>query len=170
MTNAIFILDWVGYFAPIILFVSSCFLLYKKNMLLSLYIIGSILNTALNGILKDIIKQPRPTEDIRIFNASKMLDKRFGYDRYGMPSGHAQSVFFSTVYIYFALDNKYISLIYLAISLITMYQRVKYKNHTIFQVIVGAIVGSFVGYLFYLFAIQKITGKQKSKMDDNAPI
>jgi membrane-associated phospholipid phosphatase len=51
-----------------------------------------------------------------------------------------------------------------------MYQRVKYKNHTVSQVVGGAFVGSISGYLFYLAAITKITGPLKLKMDDNAPL
>ena len=99
-----------------------------------------------------------------------MLNKRFGPDQYGMPSGHAQMVFFSTSFIFFALKNKYISLVYFIISLISMYQRVKYKNHTVSQVVGGAFVGSISGYLFYLAAMSKLSGPLKLKMDDNAPL
>ena len=166
----IYTLDLIGYNGPIILFFTSIFLLYKKNILLSLYIIGSILNLAINNILKEIIKQPRPDEDIQIFNASKMVNKRFGPDKYGMPSGHAQSVFFSTSFLFFALKNKYVSLVYFIVSLNSMYQRVKYKNHTVSQVIGGAAVGSISGYLFYLAAMLKLSGPLKLKMDDNAPL
>jgi membrane-associated phospholipid phosphatase len=170
MFDITYIFDWIGYLAPNTLFFSSIFFLYKKNVLLSLFIIGSILNLAINNILKGIIKQPRPDEDIQIFNASKMLNKRFGPDQYGMPSGHAQMVFFSTSFIFFALKNKYISLVYFIISLISMYQRVKYKNHTVSQVVGGAFVGSISGYLFYLAAMSKLSGPLKLKMDDNAPL
>lgn len=170
MFDITYIFDWVGYLAPGTLFFSSIFFLYKKNVLLSLFIIGSILNLAINNILKGIIKQPRPDEDIQIFNASKMLNKRFGPDQYGMPSGHAQMVFFSTSFIFFALKNKYVSLVYLVVSLISMYQRVKYKNHTVSQVVGGAFVGSISGYLFYLAAMSKLSGPLKLKMDDNAPL
>ena len=99
-----------------------------------------------------------------------MLNKRFGPDQYGMPSGHAQSVFFSTSFLFFALKNKYVSLVYLIVSLNSMYQRVKYKNHTVSQVVCGAIIGSICGYLFYLSAMSKLSGPLKLKMDDNAPL
>jgi membrane-associated phospholipid phosphatase len=51
-----------------------------------------------------------------------------------------------------------------------MYQRVKYKNHTVSQVVCGAIIGSICGYLFYLAAMSKLSGPLKLKMDDNAPL
>ena len=170
MFNVVYILDWFGYLAPTTLFCSSIVLLYKKKIMLSLFIIGSILNLSINYILKGVIKQPRPTEDIQIFNASKMLDKRIGFERYGMPSGHAQMVFYSTAFIFFALNNGYISFVYLVVSIISMYQRVKYKNHTTSQVIAGAVAGAVTGYLFYFMATLKISGPLKLKMDDNAPI
>ena len=56
------------------------------------------------------------------------------------------------------------------LSTITNYQRVKYKNHTISQVVVGSLVGLAVGYLFYTVAGKKNVGVLRLKPDDNAPI
>ena len=146
----IYTLDLIGYNGPIILFFTSIFLLYKKNILLSLYIIGSILNLAINNILKEIIKQPRPDEDIQIFNASKMLNKRFGPDKYGMPSGHTQTVFFSLVFFYMITRSINWLIIMLFIAVCTISQRLIYRKHTIIQIIVGGIIGSVYGYFTYL--------------------
>jgi membrane-associated phospholipid phosphatase len=99
-----------------------------------------------------------------------MNGRRLGFDRFGMPSGHAQSVFFSTAFIYFALKNVKISLFYLLISLNTLYQRVKYKNHSIGQVIIGSLVGSVIGYAFFKYAKHILKKELKEKPDDNAPI
>jgi membrane-associated phospholipid phosphatase len=87
-----------------------------------------------------------------------------------MPSVNSQSSFFSTVFIYFALRKKNISYIYLAISLLTMLHRVIYNHHTVFQVIVGAIIGSAVGYLFYYLATENVKGLIREKLDDFGPI
>lgn len=163
-------IDYIGYLGPIILFIFSIFLLKNKSTLLSTYIFGTILSIIINSLLKYIIKQPRPDEDLSIYNASIAHGKRISYDKYGMPSGHATGVFYSTAFIFFALKQPYISLFYLIISINTAYQRVKYKNHTILQVIVGSIIGAFTGYIAYIYATKKLVGLLKLKKDDNGPI
>ena len=163
-------IDYIGYLGPILLLVSSIFLLINKATLLSTYIFGFVVSVIMNSILKYIIKEPRPSDDLSIYNASIAHGKRVSFDKYGMPSGHATGVFYSTAFIFFALKKPYISLIYLIISMNTIYQRVKYKNHTILQVIVGAIVGTITGYAAYLFATKKLVGLLKFKKDDNAPL
>ena len=132
MINIIQIIDIIGVSGPIILGISSLVLLYNKSNLFSVYIIGFIINSLLNILLKGIIKQPRPSEDIHVFNIKLMSGKRIGYDKFGMPSGHAQSVFYSTFFILFALKNNIITFFYFIISFLTIYQRIKYLNHSIY--------------------------------------
>jgi membrane-associated phospholipid phosphatase len=163
-------LDYLGYLGPFLLLVSTIFLLRNKGTFLSLYIVGYICSIITNIILKSVIKQPRPNEDLSIFNAEVTHGKRISFDRYGMPSGHATGVFYSTMFIIFALKSPLLSFIYILISVNTCYQRIKYKNHTILQVICGAFIGLVIGYVSYLFASKKINGLLKYKPDDNAPI
>jgi membrane-associated phospholipid phosphatase len=167
------IIDIIGYFGPQILILFTIFLLFNKYTLLQIYLIGFVINSFLNFVLKGIIKQPRPSEDKHVFNVwlnNGMKGDRLWFDRFGMPSGHAQSVFYSTFFISFALQNTNINILYLIISLNTLYQRVKYKNHTVLQVIVGAIVGTIIGSLLYYYSQKILQGKLKEKEDDNAPI
>jgi membrane-associated phospholipid phosphatase len=91
-------IDYIGYLGPFLLLLSSIILLRTKGTLLSVYVVGYVLNLIINVILKDIIKQPRPSEDLSIFNASVAHGKRISFDRYGMPSGHAQMAFYSTTF------------------------------------------------------------------------
>jgi len=163
-------IDYVGYLGPFILLIATILLLKNKTTLLTYYIIGYFLNCGLNIILKGLFQQPRPNEDLRIFNASLAQGKRFGFDVYGMPSGHAQGAFYSVGFILFALGNPIISAIYLAIALNTGYQRVKYKNHTILQVICGSIVGIIMGSIFYFLSSKKVMGLLRYKKDHNAPL
>lgn len=165
-----------GKTGPLVLIVYSTYLLWNKNNLLYYYICGIFLNTILNIVLKGIIKEPRPSEDPKLFNIALKHSLRFkfinGYphDIFGMPSGHAQSTFFSTIYIYLALKDIKISIIYLIISLLTMYQRVLFNNHTVLQVFAGAIVGILFGGFIYMMARQNIMGKLRAKKDDDGPI
>jgi len=162
--------DYIGYLGPFILLVTTSWLLKSKKTLLVYYAIGYILNVGLNIILKSLIQHPRPSEDLHVFNASIAQGKRMGFDVYGMPSGHAQGAFYSVGFIFFALGNPIITTIYLALALNATYQRVKYKNHTIMQVICGGIIGTIMGCIFYFFSSKKIIGLLKYKKDDNAPL
>lgn len=170
MMNPLYMLDLIGYYGPVILFISSIFLLYKKSNYLSSYIIGIILSCFSNLVLKEIIKQPRPKGSMHILNSTENNNHKriFSSDIYGMPSGHAQHVFYSTIFIYLVFKNTNITLLYLFISLLTLIQRVKYQNHYITQVIVGGIIGGLIAYYMYLYADKKIVGKLLAKKEDNA--
>ena len=87
-----------------------------------------------------------------------------------MPSGHAQAAFFSTVFIYLSLRQNNLLFIYIPLTLLTCYQRIKFEYHSILQIIVGSIIGSIYSYFIYNLAREKIKGKIKEKPDDNAPI
>ena len=163
-------IDYIGYLGPFLLLSATIILLKNKGTLLSVYVVGYVLNLIINIILKELIKQPRPSEDLSVFNASVAHGKRLSFDRYGMPSGHATSVFYSTAFIFLALKSPIISIIYLLISINTGYQRIKYKNHTLTQVICGAIIGGIVAYVAYLYSTKKLAGLLKYKKDDNAPL
>jgi membrane-associated phospholipid phosphatase len=138
--------------------------------------LGIFVNTILNLILKAIIQQPRPTEDITKFNLALTHGKRFlfkdgiPFDIFGMPSGHAQSAFFSTIFIYLSLRQEKLFYFYALFSLLIISQRVTFNYHTILQVLVGAVIGSMFSYFVYYLAREKIKGHITEKKDDNGPI
>lgn len=166
------LVDYIGYFGPQILLLVSIFLLRNQGTFLYIYLFGMFASSIINYILKGLIREPRPSEDIHIFNMelnnSKINGRRLGFDRFGMPSGHSQGVFFSLVFIYFVLKNTKISLVYLLIALNTLRQRVVYKNHTISQVIIGSLVGGGLAFAFYKYGKHIMKGSFKMKPDDNA--
>lgn len=138
---------FLGENSPYLLFLISIFILIDKSYLIVYYLFGYMINLIINNILKNIIKEKRPTKEYeKNFNQRiKMLNA----DKYGMPSGHAQSIFYSLIFIYQSFNNIYLSLFYLLLCFITLYQRIEMGYHSLQQVIVGAIVGSIVGYLSY---------------------
>jgi len=162
------LLDVIGYLTPNILFIISCYLLWSKPFLLVYYFVGFFLNVILNVILKVTFKQPRPSEDIRLFNIAINNGKRMKYDVYGMPSGHAQTSFYSLVFIYLVFKNIPLTIFYIIISLLSLNQRVKYKNHTLLQVLIGTLVGSFFGFAIYMLTKKNVGGKWIAKKEDNA--
>ncbi len=166
----------VGAMGPLILIFLSMYLLWDMSNLFFYYTIGVFLNAILNLVLKGLLQQPRPSEDLKTFNLALTNGKRFVFkngvphDIFGMPSGHTQSMFFSTVFIYFSLRKTNWLYFYLFITALTMIQRVSYNQHTVFQVIVGAFVGICFGYFVYFLAKEKIKGRITAKKDDFGPI
>ena len=59
-------------------------------------------------------------------------------------------------------------ILFLFIVCITIFQRIYGNYHTIFQIIVGAIIGSLVAICTLYFAKQKLKGVIKEKKDDNS--
>ena len=177
LDNILFI---VGEYSYLILIITTLTLLYNKPTLYYYYIFGVIINSILNINLKLLIREPRPPHILPSkktnYNPANYTGgggdfRKFtpftNFNIYGMPSGHAQLAFFSTMYILLACKNVKITLFYLCVSLITLYQRVKSNMHTIFQVIVGSIIGSLMGALTFMVFKQKIVGDLKFKPDDN---
>ena len=165
-----------GKYGPIILLFYSIYLLWEKETLRFYYIIGVFIDTILNLILKGLLQQPRPSEDPKTFNLALKHGKRFifnngiPYDIFGMPSGHAQSCLFSTTFVFLSIKKYNTLCVYLFLSLITMYQRVKYKYHTVLQVTFGAFMGVLFGYFMYYLSQEKMKGIIREKSDDNAPL
>jgi membrane-associated phospholipid phosphatase len=167
--NITLLLDYFGLLAPIFLFLISIFILQNKTKYLQIYIVGFILNNILNAILKYAIKEPRPSQDMRILEIAISNQKRFAHDVYGMPSGHAQNCGYSLAFITLVLNNPFITGLYLVTTFISLYQRYKYFNHTILQLIIGTIVGLIMGYLVYYVGNKWIKGDLKMRPDDYAP-
>ena len=171
-----YLFNMFGNYSPLLLIFISFYLLRKKRNLFFYYTIGIFLNALLNLVLKGMIQMPRPSENIKEFNLALKNGSRFVFkngiphDIFGMPSGHTQSVMFSTIFIFLALKNYKILYLYLFISLVTMYQRIYYNYHTLLQVIVGAIVGFIFGYTMFYFCKKNIMGLIRVKKDDDGPI
>jgi len=161
--------DYIGAYAPIILFISSIFLLQNRINYLKIYILGLILNSIFNIIIKNIIKEPRPAKNSRILEIAVANKQIVDLDKFGMPSGHAQNCGFNLAFITLVLNNSFITGLYLIITFVTLCQRYKYSNHTILQLIVGLIVGIGFGYLCYNVGNKWIKGNLKIKPDENAP-
>lgn len=147
--------DVIGSYGPSIVYIyANVLYLYLKNFeLLYMYNFGFFIGIILNLVLKGIIKQPRPSQDINEFNSDLMNGRRFSirngmmHDIYGMPSGHTTITVYTLLFIFFTVSSKHYFYILLSIVAITMYQRVAYMHHTSMQVFVGFIVGSLYAIL-----------------------
>ena len=162
--------DYIGLYAPIILFILTLFLLRNMKTYLQFFVIGFILNNILNVILKLIIKEPRPNDELKAIEIGVVHGARSGFDKFGMPSGHAQNCGYCSSFITLVLNDHFITTLYALITIISLFQRYLYINHNILQLVVGTFVGIGFGYLTYLLGNKYITGNIKMKKDDNAPL
>lgn len=142
-----FIIDFIGFNSPIILVTINTILLFKQQKYLLLYFVFYGIDYLLIGILKNIIQQPRPSE---------FLDKKYhdgdnysSVNLYGMPSGHCGLSFYSVLFIWLVNKSTKVLILELTICLITIYQRLKYKKHTLEQLFAGALLGCFVALIAY---------------------
>ncbi|KAG8474609.1 hypothetical protein CXB51_031224 [Gossypium anomalum] len=105
---------------------------------------GSIVNAVLSVGLKRLLNQERPVAGLK--------------SDPGMPSSHAQSIFFTVVFAIASLlewlgINELsvgISVLALAFGSYLSWLRVSQKLHTMNQILVGAVVGSIFSVLWYL--------------------
>lgn len=166
----------IGEYGPILLIILSWYLLWNYHNLFFYYTIGLFTNAILNIILKGIIQEPRPIFDakkvklLRTHANNYFLQNGIPFNMFGMPSGHAQTAFFSTVFIYLVFKQTNLLYIFIPLSLLTSYQRVSLEYHSISQVIIGGIVGSAFAHLVYKLVREKMKGKIREKPDDDAPV
>jgi membrane-associated phospholipid phosphatase len=140
------IIEKIGFMGPLILLFIGIYNLCNQQKYLLSYLVFFVGNTIINKILKKIIKQKRPS------NSKKILNEEYsGEELYGMPSGHAQSCFFSISFLYFVKGSPTWLIIELFIAALTIYQRWKYRQHTLEQLFAGSLVGiAFAYFSFYL--------------------
>jgi membrane-associated phospholipid phosphatase len=137
----------VGYFGDLLTSLITIFILSGNIAYLLAYLILFPLDVAVNKLLKILIKQLRPPNPIKFLDKDRFVKSKRPF---GMPSGHSENVFFSLTFIYFFFHRVNAWIILLGIiGIITMYQRYMFHNHTITQLIMGAITGCVFGYLAY---------------------
>ena len=162
--------DYIGLFAPIILLFLSLFLLRNKKKYLYLFFYGFILNNILNIILKVAIKETRPTDEQKVIEIGIANGARISFDKFGMPSGHAQNCAYCLAFITMVFNDPFITAFYTIITFNTLFQRYLYNNHTILQLVIGSFIGLLFGFIIYTIANKNIMGNIKMKKDDDAPL
>lgn len=139
------ILDFIGFNGPLILSGIACVLMFKKTGFLLTYFLFLGLSLFLSKIIKRIVKEPRPTRPLAYFtNESHLYSNE---ETYGMPSAHATLAAFSVSYFYLFL-GKWTDPLFIISTIIyglTLYQRWKYRRHTILQLFAGTVLGLTVG-------------------------
>ncbi|KAI3519228.1 hypothetical protein L1887_08255 [Cichorium endivia] len=121
----------------------SGFILLRHDDVALWAVLGSVLNVILSFTLKKIINQERPASEVGCGP--------------GMPSSHAQSVSFATIFMILSIIgwlglngfSAILSGLIIAVGIYFSWLRVLLRYHTISQVVVGAIVGSLFSILWF---------------------
>ena len=151
----IYALDLVGLFGPIILFIVSIWQLWDNGIYWTLGIIVFCINIFINIGLRQWIREPRPVGG----QSMTIYDTNTGALDFGMPSGHSQMAFGLVTFLYLVKQSVSSLLGGLWIISLTVYQRWKYRRHSIEQLAIGAIVGILVAYVSYTIIKMGITGQ-----------
>ena len=139
------ILDAIGFFGPYIILLIGIILLWKQSKYFYGYLLFHVINTFINKLIKLVVREPRPNNGKNIMEFEQNIYE--GSEEYGMPSGHAQSCFYSITYLYLVKENPVWLIIELFIAGLTIYQRWNYNRHTAKQLIVGSIIGALIGWM-----------------------
>jgi membrane-associated phospholipid phosphatase len=121
------------------------------------FIFGYLISWVLNAILKYIFFIPRPDLDKEKF----YTDLKYNHNnnrlfiptgKLDFPSGHIQLLFYIMVFMFhFPLTNLQYFL-YIGLSVLEFYYIYEKNYHSFLSCIVGALVGAYLGYVFYIQA------------------
>lgn len=139
--------NYIGYYSFIYVFYIAIILLSYPKLranLLCYFVIFYFISSNLVKIIKPIIKQPRPANPDNTIIPETLENE----EKYGMPSGHANSVIYSISFLYWAgmLTPELLWLLIL-IAIMTFYQRWSSRKHTITQLFAGSLFGFTFGWI-----------------------
>ena len=132
-------------------------LAYRRDAIMVSFFIGSILNAICSKGLKRIINQARPTtdndENDTSSSSSSLVSTTIQPSDNGMPSSHAMSLGFIGTFTSLMLATNvaysWIRIPLVVYVIISLIYRVQSKLHTLEQILVGTILGTFNGYMWY---------------------
>ncbi len=137
--------DTVGFYGPLIVMGLVIIDLFSQPKYNWVYIFFIVANDVLNRGLKLIFHEPRPEGRIPFSEHESYT----GASKYGMPSGHAQSIGFSLMYLWLVRTMDSTLILSSFIGALTLYQRWKYRNHSMIQLLVGFLCGS--GFAWFVW-------------------
>uniref|UniRef100_A0A6C0JWQ1 Phosphatidic acid phosphatase type 2/haloperoxidase domain-containing protein n=1 Tax=viral metagenome TaxID=1070528 RepID=A0A6C0JWQ1_9ZZZZ len=145
-------LDGMGFYGPLIVIFIVLFALRNQYKYMWVYFLAVFANNFVNRWLKSLFLEERPKNPIGF----SKYETYKNVESYGMPSGHASAIGFSIIYLLLVKSHSVWLPVCIFIGILTMYQRVKYRRHTVEQVCMGAITGGICGWIAYSLATQWI--------------
>lgn len=136
----------IGFFGEIIMIFLVCALIRHEMFYLLFYVVGIVLSSNINFLLKSYFKELRPNNPVKFLDTDNFSKSKTS-TAYGMPSGHSQAVFFSIAYLWLTLHDTFLLQATSLIGISTVFERWYFHNHTLNQMFVGGIVGSLFALL-----------------------
>jgi membrane-associated phospholipid phosphatase len=137
--------DTIGFYGPLIVMGLIIIDLFSQPKYNWIYVVFVVVNEFVNRGLKLMVREPRPDGRIPFSDHESYT----GASKYGMPSGHAQSIGFSLMYLWLVRTMDASWIICSFIGALTLYQRWKYRNHSIIQLLVGLLCGCGFGWVVW---------------------
>ena len=118
-------------------------------ILLSMIIMIVVADRLCSGLIKPMVARWRPTQDPEIMY---MVDVVNGYrgGRFGFFSGHSCNTFCVATFMALLLRDRLASVVYFLWAATTTYTRIYLGVHYFGDVMVGMLVGCFIGVSFYI--------------------
>lgn len=160
MIDFLHVMRFIGFNGPTFIILISLYFLSNRPSYFLLFITGVLINIGSNNFLKKWIKQPRPDGYLQYIENPSIY--KLQGEEYGMPSGHAQLVSYSLLYLLLLGYNMFTIAIVSLFAGITIIQRVLDKKHTPEQILVGIIVGGLISWV--LIYCKKVYLRGTNKM------
>ena len=152
INDAFFIL---GFYGPILIGLIGAGVLWSNTWFLVVYLLSILGNVGVNKILKLSIRDPRPTKTGGLSSVVDTASSYSGEEKWGMPSGHAQTSFFCITFLFLYNESVELAMGLGSLAFLTLLQRWTNKRHTVAQLVVGSIVGIAVANM--AFYVGKLT-------------
>lgn len=169
ITNKRLFIEDIARCSPLLsVFFFSFYFFLEMNRENGMLLFSLVCSDILNKLIKKVIKQKRPlgwwkrSDGCGLFRErTKEFRKK---ETYGMPSGHIQTAVVSGLFFTYLLfkkqwnEYKYFVLLFVWTFIVYIgYTRVKIGCHSIFQVIIGSLVGLVYGFsILYLIEERNI--------------
>lgn len=113
----------------------------------------------INIVIKNTLKYPRPDskpeEFAKLIETVNWKNYLIIHRNFGMPSGHAQSTVSQLTFIGLYFQKPWLTALAALQTGITLWQRYSLKRHSGKQLAAGSLIGSIVGFAFYLIITYK---------------
>jgi len=124
------------------------------------YLLGILINILFNYLLKYIFLIPKPFIDTSLFHL-KLIQNNYSWDELGFPSLFSTLAFYSFIYFYLIYSNSWINIVFVFFIIIGLFYFYKIKQHSIFQIFVGSIIGISSSFLFIFLSKYFLKGELK---------
>lgn len=147
-------LFWFPFYGIIILFLYESFGLKCWKVLLRIGLLIASSDQIASGLIKNTVKRLRPSHEADLIPLIH-LSKAGPGGMYGFVSSHTANAFALTVFLVLLMDKSYRThkVILILWALLVSYSRIYNGVHYPLDVLVAAIIGSLLGYIFYLIYI-----------------